>query len=89
MKNTIIIPNKDGTKKYFDFRFNQYISSRRIYVEDVCIIEIYKFNDHNYRLKYFFYKTKQIGFVDNIQSKKKTFEQIQFALEQNVYKFVQ
>lgn len=89
MKNTIIIPDKEGNKRFYDFRFTKYIKSRRIEVKEVCIIEVYKFSDHNYRLKYFFYTTKQIGFVDNITSKKKTFEQIQFALEQNLYRFMQ
>lgn len=86
MKNTIIIPDKNGKEHYYDFRFNQYISSRHYYLEDVCVIDVYKFSDHNYRIKFFFYKNRQIGFIDNITSKKEALKQIEFAIEQNLYK---
>lgn len=81
------IPNKDGIKHYYDIKFNEYRKSKRIFLEDVCIIEVYKFHDHNYSLKVFSYKSKYIGYADNIQSKKKVVDQIELFLKGHVYPY--
>ena len=81
------IPNKDGIKHYYEIKFNEYRKSTRIFLEDVCIIEVYKFHDHNYILKVFSYKSKYIGYADNIQSKKKVVDQIELFLKGHVYPY--
>ena len=78
------IPNKDGIRHYYEIKFNEYHKSTRIYLEDVCIIEAYKFHDHNYSIKAFSYKDKHIFYADSINSKKKLNEQIELFLKSHV-----
>ena len=89
MSYEIIIPDKNGHKRYYDLKFNEYIKHRRIDVEDICIIDVTKFNDHNYTLRCFFYKTKHIGYIDNIPSKKEVYKFIREYLESHIYRFAQ
>ncbi len=87
MTKYLTIPNKDGTKHYYEVKFNEYRKSTRIYLEDVCIIEAYKFHDHNYSVKGFSYKDKCIFYADQINSKKKLIEQIEVFLKGHVYPY--
>ena len=87
MPNYLTIPTKDGTKHYYNVKFNEYRKHKRIYIEDVCIIKAYKFNDHNYSIKAFSYKDKHIFCVDRLNSKKKLIEQIEVFLKGHVYPY--
>ncbi len=89
MSFEIVIPDKNGHKYYFDLKFNEYIKSRRIHVEDVCVINVHKFNDHNYQLRCFFYKTKHIGYIENIPSKKEVYKFINEYIESHILRFMQ
>ena len=60
---------------------------KRIYLEDVCIIEAYKFNDRNYSIKAFSYKDKNIFCRDQLNLKKKLIEQIEVLLKGHVYPY--
>ena len=87
MPKFLTIPNKDGTKHYYNVTFNEYRKCTRIYIEDVCIIEAYKFTDHNYSIKAFSYKDKHIFCTDRLNLKKKLIEQIEVFLKGHVYPY--
>ena len=87
MAKYLTIPIEDGTKNYYEIKFNEYRKCKRIYIENVCIIEAYKFNDHNYSIKAFSYKDKNIFCADRLNSKKKLIEQIEVFLKGHVYPY--
>ena len=87
MVKYLTIPSKDGIKHYYEIKFNEFCKNRRIFLEDVCIIETYKFHDHDYSLKVFSYKSRYIGCVDKINSKKKLIEQIELFLKHHIYPY--
>ena len=87
MVKYLTIPSKEGIKHYYDIKFNEYRKRTRIYLEDVCIIEAYKFHDHNYMIKAFSYKDKYIFYADHINSKKKLIEQIELFLKNSIYPY--
>ena len=87
MVKYLTIPSKEGIKHYYDIKFNEYKKRTRIYLEDVCIIEAYKFHDHNYTIKAFSYKDKHIFCADQINSKKKLIEQIELFLKGHIYPY--
>ena len=87
MVKYLTIPNKEGIKHYYDIKFNKYKKSTRIYLEDVLIIEAYKFHDHYYTIKAFSYKDKHIFCADQINSKKKLIEQIELFLKGHIYPY--
>ena len=87
MVKYLTIPNKDGIKHYYDIKFNEYHKSRRIFLEDVCIIEAYKFHDHDYTIRVFSYKSRYIGHVDKIKSKKELINQVELFLKYHVYPY--
>ena len=57
------------------------------YLEDVCFIQAYKNNDHNYELRAFSYKQRHIVCVNSINSKKKLIDQIELFLKNYVYPY--
>ena len=59
MNYSIKITDKHGIPHYYGLKFTQYRPSIHIIVPDVCIIHIYKWHDHRYDIKCFFYK-KQV-----------------------------
>ena len=81
----LIIPDKNGDNNYFSLNFCEYSMSHRYEVKDVCIIDVYKFHDHRYDLKAFFYKKKYITYQENIRSKKELYSAIQNLLQKNLY----
>ena len=87
MPKYLTIPTEDGTEHYYDIRFNEYRKSKRIQIENVCIIEAYKFHDHCYSLKAFSYKDKRIFYAEQLNSKKKLVEQIELFLKGHVYPY--
>ena len=87
MLKFLTIPTKDGTKHYYEIKFNEYSRYKKINIEDVCIIEAYKFNDHNYSIKAFSYKDKHIFYADRLNLKKKLIEQIEVFLKGHVYPY--
>ena len=82
MYHGLIIPNNHGINYYFGLDFYNYPTSKRIEVEDVCVIDIYKAHDHRYDLKAFFYEK-------NIRSKKELHSTIQKLLQENLNVAVQ
>lgn len=85
----ITIPNKEGIKHYYDIKFNEYTKRNTIFLEDVCFIQAYKHNDHNYELRAFSYRYKHITCVNSINSKKKLIEQIEIFLKGFVYPYLE
>lgn len=75
---------KDKNKKYhlfyLDFKDSQ---SKRIEVENVCIIDIFKIHNHRYDFKSFFYNTKYIYCENNIRTLKELYNVIQNLIAQN------
>ena len=86
MEKYLTIPTKDGIK-YYEIKFHRYYKHKRIYIEDVCIIEAYKLNDHNYSIKAFSYKDKHIFCADRLNLMKKLIEQIEVFLKGHVYPY--
>ena len=84
MYYSIKIQDKDGISKNYGLNFTQYSPSKHIIVEDVCIINIYKWHDHRYDIKCFFYKKKYIYCEKCIPSKKELYNRIQNLLQQNL-----
>ena len=89
MYYNLTIPDENGRKYHFNFNFSEYSMSHRYEVKDVCIIDVYKFHDHRYDLKAFFYKKKRITYRENIRSKKELYGAIQNLLQENLYEAVQ
>ena len=89
MYYNLIIPDENGRNYHFNFKFSEYSMSHRYEVKDVCIIDVYKFHDHRYDLKAFFYKKKRITYHENIRSKKELYGAIQNLLQENLYEAVQ
>lgn len=89
MNTTFYIRNKDGWNHQFSLDFYASKKSIRYEVKDVCIIDVYKFHDHRYDLKAFFYETKYITYQENIRSKKELYSAIQNLLQQNLNVAVQ
>ena len=88
MQNYLIIPDQDGTKHYYQLSFTEDHRALRIYLENVCVIDIYKNHDHNYDFKYFFYKTKRIGYLDHVPSKKELHKQLELILKNHLYPYI-
>jgi len=85
----LTIPDEYGINYHFSFNFNGYRTSRRFEVKNVCIIDIFKYHDHRYDFKAFFYKKKYITYQENIRSKKELYSAIQKLLQENLYLAVQ
>ena len=89
MYHPINIPNKDGSFYSFSLSFSEHRKSKRIEVSNVCIIDIYKWHDHRYDFRAFFYTKKHITYQENIRSKKELYSAIQKLLQENLYEAVQ
>ena len=89
MNTTFYIRNKDGWNHQFSLDFYASKKSIRYEVKDVCIIDVYKFHDHRYDLKAFFYERKYITYQENIRSKKELYSAIQKLLKENLNVAVQ
>lgn len=87
MAKYLTIPSEDGTKHYYEIKFNEYRKIKRIFIDNVCIIEVYKFHDHCYSMKAFSYKDKNIFCVDKVNTKKKIIEQIELFLKGHIYPY--
>ena len=85
MVKYLTIPDKEGIKHYYDIKFNEYTKRNNIYLKDVCFIQAYKHNDHNYELRAFSYIYRHIVCVNSINSKKKLIDQIELFLKNYVY----
>lgn len=83
------IQDEKGINHHFNFNFNEYSTSHRYEVTNVCIIDVYKIHDHRYDMKAFFYKKKRITYQENIRSKKELYSAIQNLLQKNLYEAVQ
>ena len=83
------IHDEEGSYWIFSLGFNEYNRSKRIEVKNVCIIDVYKFHDHRYDLKAFFYKKKRITYQEQIRSKKELYSAIQKLLKENLDEAVQ
>ena len=53
-------------------------------IDQVCYIVVTKFHDHLYSAKYFFYKTKSIGYFE-ANRLKEMYGAIQKLLKENLY----
>ena len=84
MHNVIIIPDNNGQKWFFRLNFSNYSPHKKIKVNNVCIIQIYKFHDHRYDIKCFFYKKEYIYYQERIRSKKELYSAIQELLQENL-----
>ena len=89
MYHELSIPDGKGSHWLFSLNFYEYCKSKRIEVPNVCIIDVYKFHDHRYDLKAFFYETKYITYQENIRSKKELYSAIQKLLKVNLNVAVQ
>ena len=89
MYYNLTIPDENGNNYHFSFNFSEYSMSHRYEVKNVCIIDVYKLNNHRYDLKAFFYKKKYITYTENIRSKKELYSAIQNLLQKNLYQNVQ
>ena len=89
MYYNLTIPDENGMNYHFSINFSEYLMSRRYEVKNVCIIDVYKMNDHRYDLKAFFYKNKRITYQEKIRSKKELYCAIQNLLQENLYQAVQ
>ncbi len=86
MNNHIYIHYKDvDYVTSINFKYSPYI---RIYIEDVCIIEIFKYNNHNYYLQCFFYIPKFIFHREKIKTKKDLIRQINLLIESNIDEYL-
>lgn len=83
MINKLIIPDEHGIRHGYLLNFTQYSMNKYIEVDNVCIISIYKYNDHRYDVKCFFYKTKYIYYRDHIFSKKEMCSLLQDLVYKN------
>ena len=84
MNLDIHIPCEDGSSYWcYSLRFspNNY---KRIDVENVCVIDIFKYHNHRYDIKCFFYKTKRIYYLECIGTKKELYDVIQKLLKENL-----
>ena len=84
MYDYIAIPRKDGTIVNYHFAFTEFSKSASIIVPDVVIIRVYKFHDHRYDLKCFFYEKKYIYYQESIRSKKELHNVVQKLLKENL-----
>ena len=84
MNYRILIPTIEGFSKVFYLDFCESRMSRKFKVDNVCIIEVFKFHDHRYDLKSFFYKTEHIYCYDGFRSKKELYSAIQKLLQENL-----
>ena len=84
MYDYISIPQKDGGIINYHFSFSDYSRSSTVYVPDVVIIKVYKFHDHRYDLKCFFYEKKYIYYQESIRSKKELHNVVQKLLKENL-----
>lgn len=84
MNYRISIRTIEGFSKVFYLDFCEYKMSRKFKVDNVCIIEVFKFHDHRYDLKCFFYKTEYIYCYDGFRSKKELYSAIQKLLQENL-----
>lgn len=87
MKN-IYIKDKKGLTHVFYLKF--YISNKiKIKVDNVCVINIYKFHNHRYDLKCFFFDNDYIYYNECISTIKKLYDIIQSLLQENLYGAIQ
>lgn len=84
MYDYISITHKDGHIVNYHFSFNDNNRSFTVYVPDVVIIKVYKFHDHRYDLKCFFYDKKYIYYQESIRSKKELHNVVQKLLKENL-----
>ena len=84
MNSRIVIPSNDGFSKVFYLDFCEFRMSRKFKVDNVCIIEVFKFHDHRYGLKCFFYKKEYIYCYDGFRSKNELYRAIQNLLQEKL-----
>ena len=84
MYDYISMPHKDGHIVNYHFSFNNYSMSSTIYVPEVVLINVYKFHDHRYDLKCFFYDKKYIYYQESIRSKRELHNVVQKLLKENL-----
>ncbi len=73
----------DGVCRLYSLNFSEKYPNERIEIDNVCIIYLHKFHDHNYLIKAFFYKTKYIFYAEHIKTKKELFVLIKKLIEEN------
>lgn len=84
MYDYISIPHKDGHIVNYHFSFSDISRSSIIIVPDVVVIRVYKFHDHRYDLRCFFYDKKYIYYQESIRSKKELYNVVQKLLKENL-----
>ena len=84
MNYSIIITDEKGIANYYILKFSKYRPIKNIYVPNVCLINIYKINDHRYDIKCFFYKNLYIYYKERITSKKELYNIINQLLKENL-----
>ena len=83
MYRDIQILDANGWHHCFTLRF-EFSNYKRIDVENVCVIDIYKYHNHRYDIKAFFYKTKYVFYRECISTKKELYDVIQNLLKENL-----
>ena len=73
----------DGYYHCFDLRF-RCSDYTRMDVDNVCVIDVYKYHNHRYDIKAFFYKTKYVFYRECISTKKELYDVIQNLLKENL-----
>lgn len=84
MYDYITITHKDGRIVNYHFSFSDYNRSFTVYVPDVVLIRVYKFHDHRYDLRCFFYDKKYIYYRESIRSKKELHNIVKNLLKENL-----
>ena len=82
MFGDIQIPDANGVLHCFSLRFTCLL--KKIIVDGVCVIYLYKFHSHRYDISSFFYKTKYIYYRECITTKKELYDVIQKLLKENL-----
>ena len=79
----IHIPGAKGFTHCFDLSFRG-AKYKRMEVEDVCVIDVFKFHNHRYDIKCFFYSKRYIFYRECIVTKKELYNVIQKLLKENL-----
>ena len=83
MNFDILIPETDGSYYCFNLRFGD-SGYKGIDVENICVIDLFKYHNHWYSLKAFFYGTKRIYSYDRIGTKRELYDVVQKILKENL-----
>ena len=83
----ICIPDKEGVGHIYDLKFRS--SKQKFKVEGVCVIYLFKYHNHRYDIRSYFYQNDYIYYRECIGTLKELYNVVQKLLQENLYGAIQ